>query len=695
MRHCISQGVISGALLQITDALKLSAFEQELVVSATVATAAVGAAVSSLLASAAGRRGTVIASGVVFVAGAAVMALATNLWELVLGRAVIGLAIGVASMIAPLYLSEVAPPNLRGRLVTLNVLFCTGGQCIAGIVDGALASTHDGWRLMLGLSALPALLQLIGCFFLPESPRWLVAKGRIDEARSVLQRIKYSAAVHNATYEALKQEATQGSHGSTGALLPKPAGGDASDSDEAPSTPQTTVTQEIQAIQQQLLDAATQHSHSSEYTLRSLMGCPGKQQGGPEGRSDRASTANSDSSIDTAFLPSEHPLKIAHSLETGIEDHEVASSRAIGGGPSTAGGGQSQLKLALGRWAMSVGMGLQALQQLSGINIAMYYSGRVLQQAGFSSVTAIWLAAALAGVNSVCTLISMRVVDKRGRKPLLTASAVGVMVCLCVLGVLFWLQQSLSPTVHRSVLVSPTAWDSNGVPPASWKNASSLHPSLVLASGPDECSDLGITSCVQCTLRPQCGYFGDESWGVCRGVTQSEPGGKRLPMPAAAGLPSVTAGLAIDPKRRLQWWDARCPGQQMTQIGWGIFGGIVLQLVAYAPGLGSAAWVVCSEATPSALRSVGLSAAATTNWVVNLVVSLSFLSLLQALTPYGTFFMYAGIMAGGAVWIAWVVPETKGLSLEAVEAHLKGLLLKSGSCLARGVKRGQRVQRAR
>ena len=668
-----------------------------MVVSATVATAALGAASSSFMANAVGRRGTVIASGVVFVGGAVAMALARSLWELVLGRAVIGLAIGVASMIAPLYLSEVAPPHMRGRLVTLNVLFCTGGQCIAGIVNGVLSSTHDGWRLMLGLSAIPAALQLFGCLFLPESPRWLVAKGRIADARSVLQRIKYSTASQAATYDALQQQdgafsaRAADAAGSSQSLL----GGSAHRNQGAPASPepvppQATVSQEILAIQQQLHSESALKSHASEYSLRSLLGCaaapPVDDSGGQGGvaRGRRTSTANSDSSIDTAFLPDSHPLKSAVGDTSPVMERR---SDLRGGG--VTGGGQSPLKLAVGRWALSIGMGVQALQQLSGINIAMYYSGRVLQQAGFGAVTAIWLSAALAGVNCVCTLVSMRLVDKRGRRPLLIASALGVMVCLCVLGGLFFLQQVASPGVVGSVEITPVAWQGSGVPPPAWGNASwTGNATVALASGPNECSSSSISSCVQCTLRPQCGYFGDEHSGICQGVFQDAIGGKRLPVPPEVGLPSVTGGAQTGSNRHLEWWDARCPGEQMTQIGWGIFGGIVLQLVAYAPGLGSVAWVVSSEATPSALRSVGMSAAATTNWVVNLVVSLSFLSLLQALTPYGTFGLYAGVMAAGAVWMAWVLPETKGLALEAVEAHLKALLKKSGSCFARGVKRG-------
>jgi len=605
------------------------------------------------------------------------MAIAKTLWELVLGRAIIGLAIGVASMIAPLYLSEVAPPHMRGRLITLNVLFCTGGQCIAGLVNGALSSVHDGWRLMLGLSALPAVLQLIGCFFLPESPRWLVAKGRINDARLVLQRIKFSTAAQSATYEALQQAEEEAAARRGGQTLLR--GG----SNPPVHPPQPTVSEEIQAIQEQLHEEAANRVYASEYTLRSLMGCPGAAAGGAQ-RSHRASTANSESSIDTAFLPEEHPLKAI--LDESTRNIERGAGNADGDAGGLQGGGQSPLKLAVGRWALCIGMGVQALQQLSGINIAMYYSGRVLQQAGFSAVTAIWLSAALAGVNCVCTLVSMRLVDKRGRRPLLIASALGVMVCLCVLGGMFWLQQAASPGVVSGLQVAPTQWSGGGAVPPSWHNATGAeNTSVLLSSGPDECGWPSITSCVQCTLRPQCGFFGNEHSGVCMGVIQSAPGAARLPHPPQGGVPSITGGVGAQSTQELQWWDARCPGERMTQIGWGIFGGIVLQLIAYAPGLGSVAWVVSSESTPSALRSVGLSAAATTNWVVNLVVSLSFLSLLQALTPYGTFALYAGVMAAGAVWMAWVLPETKGLPLEAVEAHLKGMLRKSGSCFARGL----------
>uniref|UniRef100_A0A7N8WJR7 Solute carrier family 2 member 13b n=1 Tax=Mastacembelus armatus TaxID=205130 RepID=A0A7N8WJR7_9TELE len=98
---------------------------------------------------------------------------------------------GIASMTVPVYIAEVSLPHLRGQLVTINALFITGGQFIASVVDGAFSYlSHDSWRYMLGMSIIPAVVQFIGFLFLPESPRWLLQKGRSQEARQVLSRIR-------------------------------------------------------------------------------------------------------------------------------------------------------------------------------------------------------------------------------------------------------------------------------------------------------------------------------------------------------------------------------------------------------------------------------------------------------------------------------------------------------------------------
>jgi SP family myo-inositol transporter-like MFS transporter 13 len=106
-----------------------------------------------------------------------------------LGRAVVGLAIGAASALTPLYIAEAAPAKWRGRLVTISALFITGGQVVAYAVGWAFANTEGGWRWMVGLGALPALIQAVGMLKMPESPRWLVREGKQDVAEAVLSRI--------------------------------------------------------------------------------------------------------------------------------------------------------------------------------------------------------------------------------------------------------------------------------------------------------------------------------------------------------------------------------------------------------------------------------------------------------------------------------------------------------------------------
>jgi SP family myo-inositol transporter-like MFS transporter 13 len=122
------------------------------------------------------------------------MAFSFRLWELIIGRFIAGLGIGIASMTVPVYIAEVAPSSIRGALVSADVLLITGGQFVSYGVDLALANHKDNWRWMLGVSAIPGIVQFIGMFFLPESPRWLISERpeRKQEAVSVLRRIRGS-----------------------------------------------------------------------------------------------------------------------------------------------------------------------------------------------------------------------------------------------------------------------------------------------------------------------------------------------------------------------------------------------------------------------------------------------------------------------------------------------------------------------
>ncbi len=181
-------GVISGAILFIKHDFHLSASGEGTVVSAVLFGATCGALVSGELADYFGRKRIILIISAVFTIGSIFTALAASVTAIIIGRVIIGLAIGVASFTAPLYIGEVAPPAMRGALVGLNQLAITIGILGSYIVDYAFAA-NGNWQAMVGLGAVPAIILAIGILFMPESPRWLMLKEREEEARQVLKSI--------------------------------------------------------------------------------------------------------------------------------------------------------------------------------------------------------------------------------------------------------------------------------------------------------------------------------------------------------------------------------------------------------------------------------------------------------------------------------------------------------------------------
>lgn len=173
-------GIISGSIVLITDDFELSDFEQEMVVSATVLGALISSLVSGSLCDHYGRRPVVLGSGILFIVGAITMALSPSFFVLITGRFIIGLGVGSASMNMPLIISEIAEKSVRGMLVTCVNVAITFGQFAACVVAGALSGVESGWRYMLGLAAVPAVIQFVGFLFMPESPRYLVAAGQVS-----------------------------------------------------------------------------------------------------------------------------------------------------------------------------------------------------------------------------------------------------------------------------------------------------------------------------------------------------------------------------------------------------------------------------------------------------------------------------------------------------------------------------------
>src|ERR1700723_1010472 len=188
-------GVISGALLFIRQVMALSPTMQGVVVSIALAGAAIGAAIAGTLSDRVGRRPVILGAGLLFIAGAVISAVAQDLSVLLIGRLLVGLAIGVASMLTPLYLAEISPASDRGAIVSLNQLCITGGILVSYLVGFALAGGSGGWRWMLALGALPGIILSGGMLVLPESPRWLAGHSRMKDAEAVLRQLRGSADV--------------------------------------------------------------------------------------------------------------------------------------------------------------------------------------------------------------------------------------------------------------------------------------------------------------------------------------------------------------------------------------------------------------------------------------------------------------------------------------------------------------------
>ena len=179
-------GVISGALLFIKDDIPLNSFTEGLVVSSMLVGAIFGSGASGPMSDRLGRRRVVFIIAIIYIVGALILALAPSMPILVLGRLVIGLAVGGSTAIVPVYLSEMAPTEQRGSLSSLNQLMITIGILSSYLINYAFTPI-EGWRWMLALAIIPSVILLIGVAFMPESPRWLLEHRSEKAARDVMK----------------------------------------------------------------------------------------------------------------------------------------------------------------------------------------------------------------------------------------------------------------------------------------------------------------------------------------------------------------------------------------------------------------------------------------------------------------------------------------------------------------------------
>ena len=286
-------GVIGGAQQFIQHEFKLDNDAIGWIVSSMALGATVGAALAGWLSATMGRKRTLIASAGLFVLGALFCGFAWTADVLALARIVLGLAIGIAAFTAPLYLAEIAPEDKRGAMISTYQLMITIGIFVAFLSDTAF-SYIESWRWMLGIIAVPGALFLIGVLGLPESPRWLVLRGRHDDASAVLLKLRGDDAVAR---------------------------------------------REVADIEAQL--------RTPQHGLRLFL----------QNRNFR---------------------------------------RSVG-----------------------LGIALQIAQQLTGINVVMYYAPKIFENMGYSTATQMWFTAIVGVTNMLATFVAIGLVDRWGRKPIL------------------------------------------------------------------------------------------------------------------------------------------------------------------------------------------------------------------------------------------------------------------------------------
>ncbi|KAI9499214.1 general substrate transporter [Zychaea mexicana] len=472
-------GVISGALQPLQNDFHMDDVDKELVVGGTTFGAIFGGFFTGLLSDRFGRKPLIMISCLVFIAGALLLALPRSYGVLLFGRLVVGVGVGMSSMLVPVYISEVSPRQIRGRLTTLNTLVVTFGQVIAYVINIAFANVHDGWRYMFGLAGIPALIQLVVMPFLPESPRRLVAVGKADQAKASLRRI-YGNSVSDSFLD-----------------------------------------REISSI------------------------------------ADEVAISRSSTYKDFKKRENYHPLIIACIL--------------------------------------------QAAQQLSGFNTAMYYAATILRMAGFrdhqNSTT---VAIIVSATNMVFTAVAITMIDKVGRRRLLVVTMLIMIAGLIALGATFAAQQGF-------------------------------------ITKQDLCSGY-TTHCARCINDDRCGWS----------ISQDQC----MPLDVLGTTDLYQSSTGCPPK------------SNDTAITGVLLAFLIVYVAGYALGLGYAPWVMQSEIFPIALRGKGTGVATGVNWICNLVISITYLSMINAMTAAGTFWFYAGISLIFWVLVFFFVPETAGRSLE-------------------------------
>jgi len=206
--------VISGALPFITPYFHLSEWGKGFAVSSLYIGCMAGCLIAGAVSERYGRKPGLMLAAFLFGISAVGVALSHQLSWFIFFRIVGGLGVGMASMLSPMYIAEISPADIRGRMVSINQLTIVIGILLTYYINYVLASGANGWRWMFGCGIVPSLLFLTGMFFVPESPRWLIKAGEENKGRTVLQQIggsDYAGSVIEEVKEAINSEISAGS----------------------------------------------------------------------------------------------------------------------------------------------------------------------------------------------------------------------------------------------------------------------------------------------------------------------------------------------------------------------------------------------------------------------------------------------------------------------------------------------------
>ena len=342
---------ISSALLFLKGEFTLSTLEQGFLVSIILIGAIIGVSAAGELSDRLGRKPAIMIADVFFIIGAMSLLFADSFPSLIFGRLITGVGVGVASLTVPLYLAELSPPKQRGALVTLNQLAITIGILLAYLV-GLMEADTANWRALFGFALIPSVIQLIGMFFLPETPTYLAMNGQPKEAKRLLRLVRPRESV-DSVYSKLKAS-------------PK-------------------------------------------------------------------SKANFSSLFQKAMLP-----------------------------------------------ALIVGLGLSILQQITGINTVIYYANQIFNLAGFGTdKAAIWASLGVGIVNVVATIVSVWLLDRAGRRPLLIIGIGAMTVGLLALSVSFWFAIPGESVLAVLSLMVYVAGFAIGLGPVAWLIISEVYPHAI------------------------------------------------------------------------------------------------------------------------------------------------------------------------------------------------------------------------